>query len=119
MKVLGGKNGSGKYEWIINGINYAVEQKVDIISMSLGGPSNEPELQKAIQHAVSSGVLVVCAAGNEGDGDERTEEFSYPAAYNEVIAVGSVSLARESSEFSNANKEIDLVAPGEDILSTL
>lgn len=61
VKVLGGKNGGGKYEWIINGINYAVEQKVDIISMSLGGPSNEPELQKAIQHAVSAGVLVVCA----------------------------------------------------------
>lgn len=119
VKVLGGENGSGKYEWIIDGINYAAEQKVDIISMSLGGPSNEPALQEAIQNAVKSGVLVVCAAGNEGDGDERTEEFSYPAAYNEVIAVGSVSLARESSEFSNANKEIDLVAPGEDILSTL
>ncbi|AZV52040.1 S8 family peptidase [Bacillus pumilus] len=119
VKVLGGENGSGKYEWIINGINYAAEQKVDIISMSLGGPSNEPALQEAIQNAVKSGVLVVCAAGNEGDGDERTEEFSYPAAYNEVIAVGSASLARESSEFSNANKEIDLVAPGEDILSTL
>ncbi|MEC2188476.1 S8 family serine peptidase, partial [Bacillus velezensis] len=41
------------------------------------------------------------------------------AAYNEVIAVGSVSIARKSSEFSNANKEIDLVAPGENILSTL
>lgn len=37
VKVLGGQNGSGKYEWIINGINYAVEQKADIISMSLGG----------------------------------------------------------------------------------
>ncbi|MFB8734206.1 S8 family serine peptidase [Bacillus sp. SL00103] len=50
-----------KYEWIINGINYAAEQKVDIISMSLGGPSNEPALQEAIQNAVKSGVLVVCA----------------------------------------------------------
>ncbi|AXC52602.1 serine protease [Bacillus spizizenii] len=115
VKVLGGENGSGQYEWIINGINYAVEQKVDIISMSLGGPSDVPELKEAVKN----GVLVVCAAGNEGDGDERTEELSYPAAYNEVIAVGSVSVARELSEFSNANKEIDLVAPGENILSTL
>lgn len=119
VKVLGGENGSGQYEWIINGINYAVEQKVDIISMSLGGPSDVPELAEAVKNAVKNGVLVVCAAGNEGDGDERTEELSYPAAYNEVIAVGSVSVARELSEFSNANKEIDLVAPGEDILSTL
>ncbi|MGV3270707.1 S8 family peptidase [Bacillus sp. CIS52] len=119
VKVLGGQNGSGKYEWIINGINYAVEQKADIISMSLGGPNDVPELKEAVSNAVKSGVLVVCAAGNEGDGDERTEELSYPAAYNEVIAVGSVSIARKSSEFSNANKEIDLVAPGENILSTL
>ncbi|OBA09262.1 serine protease [Bacillus subtilis] len=119
VKVLGGANGSGQYEWIINGINYAVEQKVDIISMSLGGPSDVPELKEAVKNAVKNGVLIVCAAGNEGDGDERTEELSYPAAYNEVIAVGSVSVARELSEFSNANKEIDLVAPGENILSTL
>ncbi|MCY7919773.1 serine protease Isp [Bacillus vallismortis] len=119
VKVLGGANGSGQYEWIINGINYAVEQKVDIISMSLGGPSDVPELEAAVKNAVKNGVLVVCAAGNEGDGNERTEELSYPAAYNEVIAVGSVSIARELSEFSNANKEIDLVAPGEQILSTL
>ncbi|MCI4135697.1 serine protease Isp [Bacillus vallismortis] len=119
VKVLGGANGSGQYEWIINGINYAVEQKVDIISMSLGGPSDVPELKEAVKNAVKNGVLVVCAAGNEGDGNERTEELSYPAAYNEVIAVGSVSIARELSEFSNANKEIDLVAPGEQILSTL
>ncbi len=119
VKVLGGENGSGQYEWIINGINYAVEQKVDIISMSLGGPTDVPELKEAVKNAVKSGVLIVCAAGNEGDGDERTEELSYPAAYNEVIAVGSVSVARKLSEFSNANKEIDLVAPGEQILSTL
>ena len=119
VKVLGGEDGSGQYEWIINGMNYAVEQKADIISMSLGGPADVPELKEAVENAVKSGVLVVCAAGNEGDGNDRTEEYSYPAAYNEVIAVGSVSLTRESSEFSNANKEIDLVAPGEEILSTL
>ncbi|MGG3573167.1 S8 family peptidase [Bacillus gobiensis] len=119
VKVLSGENGSGAYEWIINGINYAVDQKVDIISMSLGGPEDVPELHEAITRAVQNGVLVVCAAGNEGDGDTATEEFSYPAAYNEVIAVGSVTLTRDSSEFSNVNKEIDLVAPGEKIISTL
>ncbi|SOC42681.1 S8 family peptidase [Ureibacillus acetophenoni] len=117
VKVLD-KNGSGKYDRIINGINYAVEQKVDIISMSLGGPTNVPELHQAIQNAIANQVLVVCAAGNEGDGQSSSDEFAYPGSYNEVISVGSINLQRRSSEFSNSNNEIDLVAPGEEILST-
>jgi major intracellular serine protease len=117
LKVLD-KNGSGQYDWIINGINYAVDQKADIISMSLGGSADVPELHKAIQNAIANQILVVCAAGNEGDGNDFSDEFSYPASYNEVISVGASSLQRRSSEFSNSNNEVDLVAPGEEILST-
>lgn len=117
LKVLD-KDGSGQYEWIINGINYAIEQKVDIISMSLGGPEDVSELHAAIKKAVDNRILVVCAAGNEGDGRDSTDELSYPAAYNEVISVGATSLDRRISDFSNSNNEVDLVAPGEDILST-
>ena len=117
LKVLD-KNGSGQYDWIINGINYAVEQKVDIISMSLGGSVDVPELHQAIQNAITNQILVVCAAGNEGDGQNSSNEFAYPACYNEVISVGSINLQRSSSEFSNSNNEVDLVAPGEGILST-
>ncbi|WP_462406568.1 S8 family peptidase [Gracilibacillus sp. Marseille-QA3620] len=117
VKVLD-KNGSGQYKWIIDGINYAVAQKVDIISMSLGGPEDVLELHQAIQNAVMNNVLVICAAGNEGDGDDTTEELSYPGCYNEVIGVGAVDLDRNSSPFTNSNTEVDLVAPGEKILST-
>ncbi|WP_028392511.1 S8 family peptidase [Bacillus cihuensis] len=117
LKVLD-HQGSGQYEWIINGINYAVEQKVDIISMSLGGPEDVPELHQAIQNAIAKHILVVCAAGNEGDGRDTTDELGYPGYYNEVISVGSVDLNRRSSDFTNSNKEVDLVAPGEEILST-
>jgi major intracellular serine protease len=117
VKVLD-KNGSGRYEWIIEGINYAVEQKADIISMSLGGPEDEPKLHEAIQNAVKNNILVVCAAGNEGDGTDSTDELGYPGCYNEVISVGAIDLERRSSEFTSSNNEVDLVAPGEDILST-
>ncbi|OCA82143.1 S8 family peptidase [Pseudobacillus wudalianchiensis] len=117
VKVLN-KNGSGQYDWIIKGINYAIEQKADIISMSLGGPSDTPELYEAIKRAVANNVLVVCAAGNEGDGDDSTDEFAFPGCYNEVISVGAVNLERRSSHFTNSHNEIDLVAPGEEILST-
>ncbi|KON88483.1 serine protease [Sporosarcina globispora] len=117
VKVLN-KNGSGQYEWIINGLHYAIEQNADIISMSLGGPADVPELHDAIKAAVNKNILVVCAAGNEGDGDDSTDEFAYPGCYNEVISVGAINLERDSSEFTNSNNEIDLVAPGEGILST-
>lgn len=117
IKVLD-KNGSGQYDWIIKGLHYAIEQKVDIISMSLGGPADVPELYEAIQKAVNNNILVVCAAGNEGDGDDGTDEYAYPGSYNEVISVGAIDLEGNSSRFSNSNNEVDLVAPGEKILST-
>jgi major intracellular serine protease len=117
VKVLN-KAGSGKYEWIINGIRYAIEQNADIISMSLGGPADVPELHQAIQTAVEKDILVVCAAGNEGDGDDSTNEFAYPGCYNEVISVGAINLERGSSDFTNSHNQVDVVAPGEAILST-
>ena len=117
VKVLN-RHGAGQYDWIIKGIQYAIEQKADIVSMSLGGPVDEPRLHEAIKEAVANQILVVCAAGNEGDGDEATDEFAYPGCYNEVISVGAINLERGSSNFTNSHNEIGLVAPGEKILST-
>lgn len=116
LKVLG-KNGTGQYDWIINAIHYAIEQKVDIISMSLGGPTDKQELHDAIIEAVNQKILVVCAAGNDGDGKDSTDEFGYPGCYNEVISVGAVNLERKSSGFTNSNNQVDLVAPGEKVIS--
>ena len=117
LKVLG-KNGSGKYDWIIKAIQYAIDQKVDIISMSLGGPNDVKALHDVIITAVNQNILVVCAAGNDGDGKDSTDEFGYPGCYNEVISVGAVNLERKSSGFTNSNNQVDLVAPGEKIIST-
>ena len=104
--------------YVLNAIKYAVEQKVDIISMSLGLSENSPKLEKVIKEAVNSNILVVCAAGNEGDGDADSFEYSYPAAYPDVISVGAVDKKGVPAKFSNSNTAIDVVAPGVDILST-
>lgn len=123
LKALTGE-GSGNYEWIINAINYAVEwrgpknEKVRVICMSLGGPQDVPEMHKAIQNAVNQDVSVVVAAGNEGDGQEDTFEYAYPGAYNEVISVGAVNMDLKLAPFTNTNTEVDLVAPGIDVVST-
>ncbi|HZH59253.1 MAG TPA: S8 family peptidase [Metabacillus sp.] len=123
LKVLSGQ-GYGETKWVTDGIRYAANwrgpdgERVRVISMSLGGREDSPELHKAIQEAIRQDILVVCAAGNEGDGNDETDEFAYPGAYPEVVQVGSVNLQKEISEFSNSNNAIDLVAPGEEILST-
>ncbi|RXY99689.1 S8 family peptidase [Fictibacillus sp. S7] len=123
LRVLG-KNGSGSYQGIIDAINYAVEwrgdngERVRVISMSLGGPDDIPEMHEAIKNATQNNVMVVCAAGNEGDDNERTDEQAYPGYYKEVVQVGAVDEQKHLAEFSNTNDEIDLVAPGVNILST-
>lgn len=121
-KVLDGE-GAGTYEGIIQGIEWALNwegangEKVRVISMSLGGPESTDPLHAAIKKAVDAGICVVVAAGNEGDNNEDTFEFAYPAAFNEVIEIGAVDFQKRLAYFTNNNTEIDAVAPGVDILS--
>jgi major intracellular serine protease len=123
LKVLSGQ-GYGDMKWVTEGVRYAAKwrgpkgERVRVISMSLGGRDGSPELHNAVKEAIAKEILVVCAAGNDGDGDDETDEYAYPGAYPEVVQVGSVNLQEEISEFSNTNCKIDLVAPGEAILST-
>lgn len=118
LKVLDG-SGGGSYRNVIDAIDYALAwrgpagQKVRIISMSLGGAYDDPDLHAAIIRAVNSGVLVVCAAGNTG----RVER-QFPGGYNEVVGVGAVDFTKALAPFSTMNKEIDMVAPGVDVFST-
>ncbi|MGE8203202.1 S8 family peptidase [Heyndrickxia sp. NPDC080065] len=122
LKALRG-DGQGDVKWINEAIEYAInwrgpnDEKVSVISMSLGGPEDKEEHQ-VIQKAVQNNILVVCAAGNNGDGRDDTDEISYPAGYSEVVAVGAVDLQKNLADFSNTNDEIDLVAPGVGIIST-
>jgi major intracellular serine protease len=123
-KVLG-DDGRGTFDGIVSGIRWAADwsgpngENVTIISMSLGGSVDYPDLHEAIRYAVSKGILVICAAGNEGDNNADTDEYAYPAAYPEVVAVGAVNTFwMEIPNFSNSNGEVDLVAPGVGISST-
>ena len=110
--------GTGKISWIISAIQYAINKKVDIISMSLGTAKNDEKLERIIKEAIKKNILVVCAAGNEGNNNIEEYQYSYPAAYTDVISVGAVDKKGEPAEFSNSNLVIDVVAPGVDIIST-
>lgn len=98
---------------IAAGITWAVDQGVDIINLSLGGPNSNPVQQAAINHAVMNDVLVVAAMGND-----NSSAPSYPAAYPNVFAVGAIDQFDNRAFFSNFGPHIDVVAPGVSINST-
>lgn len=117
LKVLE-SNGNGNLENVVNAINYAIDQKVNIINLSLGCKVDIPELHSAIKRAVNNNVMVCCAIGNEGDNGANTNEIDYPAYYPEVISVGAIDNSRLSATFSNSNIFCDCVAPGVNVIST-
>lgn len=114
VKVLD-QSGTGYYDQLIQGIQWAIDNKMNIISLSLGGTQISQALHQIIQEAVQQGILVIAAVGNQGSGSE-TE--LYPALFPEVVSVGAVNKSHQRSAFSSTGSELDLVAPGEGILST-
>jgi len=96
---------------VVEAIYWAIENDVDIINISFGTTTDSEELYEAIRAAYDAGILIVAAAGNSG-------VVEYPAAYGEVIAVGSVDNMGNRSEGSAVGDALELVAPGELVLST-
>ncbi|MFJ7467841.1 S8 family serine peptidase [Peribacillus frigoritolerans] len=103
---------------IIDAIHYAVQQKANIINMSLGDTSYSESLNKAVQEAYKKGVLIVAAAGNEGDMGKNVQRV-YPAAFSHVISVAATNSSDKRPSYSNYHSTVDIAAPGDDILSTL
>lgn len=106
IKVLSG-SGSGSVGGIAEGIRWAADHGAKVINMSLGGPFNSPVLANAVRYAHEHGVVVVCAAGNDGRG-----RVSYPAANRGSIAVAATQFDETTTFYSNWGKEIFIAAPG-------
>ncbi|WP_374709330.1 S8 family peptidase [Desmospora profundinema] len=115
VKVLS-DSGSGSYSGIAQGIEWAIDNGMDVINMSLGGSSSSSVLQSAVQRAYNSGIVVVAAAGNSGAG---TDTVGYPAKYPEAIAVAAVDSNNQRASFSSTGPSVELSAPGVNVLSTI
>ncbi len=99
---------------VAQGINWGVEQKVDVVSMSLGGSFASPSERKAVAMALQAGVTIVAASGNSGE-----SSVSYPAALSGVIAVGATDINNQKASFSQYGPELAVVAPGVDVMSSV
>jgi thermitase len=113
VKVLG-DNGKGYYSWIAEGIIWAADNGAQVINLSLGGSSASSTLEDAVNYAWSKGVIVVAAAGNNGN----STPF-YPAYYSNSIAVAATDANDNLASWSNRGDWVDLAAPGVSIYSTL
>ncbi|MFC7096326.1 S8 family peptidase [Halobaculum marinum] len=115
VKVLD-KRGSGSFSDIAAGVQYVADQGWDVGSMSLGASSGSAALKDACSYAVDRGVFLVAAAGNSGP---CTDCVGYPAAYPECMAVSSSASDDSLSSFSSTGPEVEIIAPGTDVYSTV
>lgn len=112
VRVLDSTN-TGKLSYVIEGIYWCINNDIDIINMSFGTNINSIALQKAVEKAEEAGILMVAAAGNGG----QNKTVEYPAAYAEVMAVGGIDKNAETTDDSVIGEEIEIVAPGSQILT--
>ncbi len=119
IKVLSAY-GTGSQKSIIDGMIEAADAGVDIISMSLGGLSNQSKQRayaKAVRYANKKGAIVVCAAGNSN----RNASGYAPVSAPGVIGVSALDQNLNRAVFSNTVQDIEMgiAAPGVDIFSTI
>ncbi len=85
-----------------------------VVSMSLGGGTQNRTEETAFNDAYAAGVLSIAAAGNDG-----TTRYSYPASYSSVVSVAAIDAQKVAASFSQRNDQVELAAPGVGVLSTV
>jgi subtilisin len=114
-KVLD-NSGSGAVTWIARGIDWGVENNVDVISLSLGGGSTDQYIPPALARAKAKGIIVIAAAGNEGP---REGTVGYPGGYPDAFANAAHDRNFKVASFSSRGKPVFGAAPGVQINSQL
>jgi subtilisin len=111
VKVLDA-DGSGTFDDVIAGMQWAVDHHMQVASMSLGASQGNDSLKAAVAAMVKGGVVLIAAAGNSGS------TVGYPAAYAGAIAIAAMDSSDKVAYFSSRGPEVALIAPGVDVKST-
>ncbi len=121
-------SGMANTRYVLQGLEWALEMKCQIISLSLGnkvryGENHSPSFEQLAQQALAQGSLIIASAGNDSYRDiDRLSPISHPANCPSILAVGAVDelgkmYERCNRSFNSAGGKMDLVAPGVDIYS--
>ncbi|GAB2919428.1 S8 family serine peptidase [Rheinheimera gaetbuli] len=106
-------DGWGYSSTLAQAVDTCVQNGSTVINMSLGGAGSNVTERNAMQAAFDSGVLLIAAAGNDGN-----TAMSYPASYDSVVSVAAVDDSRTLADFSQRNAQVELAGPGVDVRST-
>ena len=118
VKVLD-DGGSGSASSVVAGIEWAVGEGIPVLNMSLGSSENSTTMEDACDAAYADGHLLIAAAGNSGNFMGRGDNVIYPAKYESVIAVAASTSSDSRAFFSSTGPAVELIAPGNSILSTI
>lgn len=105
-------SGSGNPAALANSIFWAIQQKVDIISISAGMFFDFKPLRVAVQKAHQRNIIIICAAGNSGT---QNYDVAFPARYSECIGVAAYDRNRKTASFSSRGINVAFALPGVDI----
>lgn len=115
IKVLD-EDGAGDMRNVAKGVSYGIERGADIMCISIGCSRPLAYLRKTIKAATNKGIPIFCAGGNVC----MNMDVLYPARYPETIAIAALTKDFRRADFSNTAKQnIDFLAPGVDIPSTV
>lgn len=107
------EKGITKISSIVKAIDFAIQEEVDVINLSLGGAMPSEAERIAVQKAIDHGIIVVASAGNDA---LKGNPMNYPAAYPDVIGVGAITPNNQRAPFSNFHDYVDFVAPGTNLI---
>ncbi|UZR99691.1 S8 family peptidase [Chondrinema litorale] len=118
IKLLIGKiindEGTVDIDATVDALYWAIENKANIINLSIEAKKDYLQLKQAVEEANKAGCIVVCAAGNAGP---KQDSIQYPAKYKSTIAVAAIDRNFKLRVDASTGPELDLVAPGVDIYS--
>ncbi|WP_354384016.1 type VII secretion-associated serine protease mycosin [Streptomyces sp. PvR034] len=114
IRVSEGGGVETQHEGFIKGIRYAADSEAKIVNISMVGVGGSPELAEAVKYALGKGKLIFAGVGNEGD---KANEVLYPAATPGVVGVSAIDKNANATKESQHGPQVDVSAPGEDIVA--
>lgn len=109
------KDGEGYVSDIIEGLEWCILNRINVVNMSLGLPTTNAVLHSMVEQTYRKGIVMVASVGNNG---KNNNKIDFPARYAEVIAVAATEKGDQIALYSSRGKGIHVSAPGSDIFST-